>query len=1643
MTCIVGLLVVQATDDPWTEAVMHTPRNSHTLTLLPDGRVLAAGGWDGASPLASAELYNPATGAWQTVSPMSDTRAYPTATLLPDGRVLVAGGWNTLGAARASAEVYDPKTNTWRTASAMRFSRAEHTATLLPTGLVLVVGGYGDDGLQAQAELYDPTTDTWAAAGTLRTARSHHTATLLPKGQVLIAGGWDGQNRPLASAELYDPASNTWAPAAALTTARLDHTATLLPDGTVLVAGGYNGGYLTSAETYDPAANTWRSASSMSTARAYHSATLLRNGKVLVAGGSNGGRPNDRAEVYVSTSRNWTPAGALRMPYESHHATLLRNDKVLIAGRPGNNDPNGNDGIPTPPGGVQTGPRPRTTPQPGGNPGAPQPTATPRQAGAGAESAAAGLASMAAAQATLPPKYTVMQETATLYGVHEINFSYSPGTSNPFDIPIDVTFTPPSGPTKTVRAFWDDGATWRARVYVDQRGTWSWSCASPCSTPPIHSFIVNERPESGLHGMLRVSTSPKRWYTDDGRTFLPMADTAYKLFFETPSGFPATNGCPTPRDPSSADAFIQQYVEALGHKVNVLRVTALGTWAYEDAQFVTGDDPRSVVCETDLSLFWSSNVSGQNQDMYDGGPAIAQVAASAPYPNLQSFARTDRKLTWLLNYRPDLYVQILLAPEPKHTSGDHTWTGIDANVRKRLWDTMIARWAAFPNVFWSVSSDLDDTKLNNAALGKEVGCYFAGVVGPDCTGIPNFDSLKPAHDPWHQNRPISLGHLRNRLDSFATAPWHTYITAYSAADLSAQQMDGNVALPEGCHNAPQIGIYKYAEMSKPVLNVEDEYESASIAQPAYFYRRFFWSYLLSGGGATYGGVLTSEGKNTYTTAGYSGLNGEQHINAILHDARINLSLFTPADRDSLVTMTYPPAPAQPPANWAEFNRPQVARRGSQELLAYIPNTVRTIPSLACSDRVSAVADTTQVKATVDLSKLVGGSYFATWYNPGNGMGHPPIAYTGQEIQAPFPGDAVLHIGPAAWCSAPNVCEDMDGDPPLPDDPTTTIETGADQNARFMRDQRQNALNLDYAGNGSWRCDWMTPDGTETSWPGCWVRNDFSDKPVASADFYFRRNNAQAYTGVYFITMPAGATGDVSDGANATSLDVFFNPEGDLFFGMSQVGPSVIQETVSGVAPLLDRWYHLVARVERMGDAASAQYTVKVDVDGVNKINKLNVTFTAGAPWFRRVVVHTGWWSGSAPTGMPAGVTGAVWWDELSIDPPAEGELVGLFRASLQQGVGGYQGTQATWFDPGGGFNATTLLHAGNNGTARSLLRFSLANLPPTAVIDEAILQVYYTGRSNGNTLTLGAHRVLADWTDSQVTWTQRQTGFNWQVAGMGSGSDYTAAAAAAAAVNGAGGSWVDLSITGLAQTWLADPAQNKGLVLLQEAASGSVFYDFCSELGWSPCTAAQAPKLTLRYHLVPPPPVKATFQRGVNGYTDNQATWLDATGGYNNTAELLVGQNGIAKALLKFDVTTIPITATVDEATLQLYQTGRSNGNTLTLGAHRVLADWVDSQVNWTQRKTGVNWGVAGMGSGSDYVVTPDGAASLTSAGGAWVDLDVQAMAQAWVNNPAANRGLVLTQDAASGYVYYTFCSELGWSPCSAALAPKLTIWYH
>jgi hypothetical protein len=316
-----------------TTGSLNVARNTHTATLLKDGKVLVAGGLTSSlSFIPSTELYDPASGIWSTTGSMSVGRAFHTATLMNNGKVLVAGGGSDI------TELYDPTTGIWSTTGSMSGLRYHHTATLLDNGKVLVAGGQSTPDFSAtpfaSAELYDPITGIWSTTGSMSVGRADHTATLLNNGKVLVAGG-QVRYSTIASAELYDPDAGTWSTTGSMSVGRNTPTATLLKDGQVLVAGGYGDVWpyqVASAELYDQDAGTWSTTGSMNIGRNGHTTTLLKNGKVLVAGGWDGSSTIASTELYDPDTGTWSITDSMNIGRNGHTTTLLNNGQVLVAG---------------------------------------------------------------------------------------------------------------------------------------------------------------------------------------------------------------------------------------------------------------------------------------------------------------------------------------------------------------------------------------------------------------------------------------------------------------------------------------------------------------------------------------------------------------------------------------------------------------------------------------------------------------------------------------------------------------------------------------------------------------------------------------------------------------------------------------------------------------------------------------------------------------------------------------------------------------------------------------------------------------------------------------------------------------------------------------------------------------------------------------------------------------------------------------------------------------------------------------------------------------------------------------------------------------------------------------------------------------
>ena len=151
--------------------VGQSPIDGHSAVMYRPGKILKSGTWSdpefpgrATTNRAAAIDMTAASPAWQEVAPMKYRRSYHTLTVLPDGKVLATGGQtSTDGVDRRTgvlaAEMWNPDTNTWTTMASNRRPRLYHSsAILLPDARVLLAGGgaFGTAHNEKSGEIYSP-----------------------------------------------------------------------------------------------------------------------------------------------------------------------------------------------------------------------------------------------------------------------------------------------------------------------------------------------------------------------------------------------------------------------------------------------------------------------------------------------------------------------------------------------------------------------------------------------------------------------------------------------------------------------------------------------------------------------------------------------------------------------------------------------------------------------------------------------------------------------------------------------------------------------------------------------------------------------------------------------------------------------------------------------------------------------------------------------------------------------------------------------------------------------------------------------------------------------------------------------------------------------------------------------------------------------------------------------------------------------------------------------------------------------------------------------------------------------------------------------------------------------------------------------
>jgi len=251
-------------------AALPSGRAYHRATLLTNGRILITGGWSIDSSFNTQGLPNAwlldAGGNLIASIATAGARHYHSATLLPDGRVLIAGGYGLSPSfVSVSAEIYDPSVGNGSfsaTASPMLNWSGEHTATLLTTGpragqVLIAGGGAAYPALRTAGEFFNPATTSFTAAPGLLEPRLNLSATALADGSIVFAGGqidW-ATNENASSIEIYDPVTNTFSSAGDMRVDRTRHVAELISGGRVMFGFGSSPTLIVprSVELFDPA----------------------------------------------------------------------------------------------------------------------------------------------------------------------------------------------------------------------------------------------------------------------------------------------------------------------------------------------------------------------------------------------------------------------------------------------------------------------------------------------------------------------------------------------------------------------------------------------------------------------------------------------------------------------------------------------------------------------------------------------------------------------------------------------------------------------------------------------------------------------------------------------------------------------------------------------------------------------------------------------------------------------------------------------------------------------------------------------------------------------------------------------------------------------------------------------------------------------------------------------------------------------------------------------------------------------------------------------------------------------------------------------------------------------------------------------
>jgi chitodextrinase len=303
------------------------------VAVLPNGKVLSWGA------TGNPHVWDPATGVF-TETPEPAELFCSGLTLLSDGRVIAAGGHISVDHGLPNISIFDPVSQSWSSSVAMRRGRWYPSTTVMANGDVVIMAGRDQSGTQVGVpEVWSSGSPLLGASirsltGAQKNLQYYPRAFLAPNGLIFYAG------EEQATAYLNPYGSGVWLPVGNRLYGRRDYGAAVMYEpGKILYVGG--GRTTNTAEVIDlnSPAPAWRWTGSMAVQRRHLNATLLPTGEVLVTGGTTGTAFNSltgavhSAELWSPVSETWTTLASNSIDRVYHSTSVLLPDgRVLHTG---------------------------------------------------------------------------------------------------------------------------------------------------------------------------------------------------------------------------------------------------------------------------------------------------------------------------------------------------------------------------------------------------------------------------------------------------------------------------------------------------------------------------------------------------------------------------------------------------------------------------------------------------------------------------------------------------------------------------------------------------------------------------------------------------------------------------------------------------------------------------------------------------------------------------------------------------------------------------------------------------------------------------------------------------------------------------------------------------------------------------------------------------------------------------------------------------------------------------------------------------------------------------------------------------------------------------------------------------------------